>query len=766
MAWQSDKLKEAHKELVDKVVKDMEEGKVFFWDSQHFGRPARNIQSKKVNGKETRGYHGKNKFILGVTAMMKGYTDSRWGTYENIKAAGGQVRKGEKATLIELWLWDKPVRHKNPRTGKWETVYQKDDKGNFVLDRQGKKIPKMIHLDSPIVKGYPVFNVEQADGLKLEPEYQVTISEADRQVKMEVIISGSEAVIYNDQTDRNYYSPVKDEIHVMKREDFKTLSGYYSTVTHEIAHSTGAENRLNRENLTKGEGFGSVSYAKEELVAEMTSMFIAQEMDLKFDESHYENHAAYLQSWISVLRDNPDVERHFNTYRTALIEMPELRQNLLRKNQGLMDEQIVENCKEANEFCSREMQKMRAEESLYLEMHPEIQALNAKRAESFLYVAKKEDFKRLPSAYILSSRGMEEAGELMVAEKPGDYHAFRTGVGLRSDEVAFESPRPISSMADRHMPVHMALDIADQVAYINMLGKLRLEVKNTGPIMEGHAPSKLVYSGISAIDELARLKQQDLEAARLVKERRFIDRKVVEQQQILLTYGGEKLAEIAFEEGCGRLTGEALGLNRAAKENPEIAVVLSCALKMKGGADSSEIRALVNDEKVEMPSYEERRDKVLAARPNSHALNKDLYNYYERAALQDLTATTKEAVMAGMVKIMEADGLRPVKIANIARTNRDFKEELLPVKAHSFTKTKGENGKKGTTKATGKSAGQKLTMEEQADRAAREATKQEQKNLLKAAAKEAQKKKLSPKESLMQGMEVEKGQGKQRELSR
>ena len=54
MAWQSDKLKEAHKELVDKVIKDMEEGKVFFWDSQHFGRPPRNIQSKKVNGKETR----------------------------------------------------------------------------------------------------------------------------------------------------------------------------------------------------------------------------------------------------------------------------------------------------------------------------------------------------------------------------------------------------------------------------------------------------------------------------------------------------------------------------------------------------------------------------------------------------------------------------------------------------------------------------------------------------------------------------------------
>ena len=165
-----------------------------------------------------------------------------------------------------------------------------------------------------------------------------------------------------------------------------------------------------------------------------------------------------------------------------------------------------------------------------------------------------------------------------------------------------------------------------------------------------------------------------------------------------------------------------------------------------------------------MPSYEERRDKVLAARPNSHALNKDLYNYYERAALQDLTATTKEAVMAGMVKVMEKDGLRPVKIANIARTNRDFKEDLLPVKPHSFTR----NSKKptGVSKAAGKTAGQKLTMEEQADRAAKEATKKEQKNLLKAAAKEAQKKKLSPKESLMQGLEGEKAQGKQMEITR
>ena len=99
-------------------------------------------------------------------------------------------------------------------------------------------------------------------------------------------------------------------------------------------------------------------------------------------------------------------------------------------------------------------------------------------------------------------------------------------------------------------------------------------------------------------------------------------------------------------------------------------------------------------------------------------------------------ADTQEKVMAGMVNLMEDAGLRAVKIANIARTNPDFKPELLPER------------------------NSKLTMEEQADKAKR----QEQKNLLKAAVKEA--KELSPKERLLQGVETSKGQQKQRELVR
>lgn len=201
------------------------------------------------------------------------------------------------------------------------------------------------------------------------------------------------------------------------------------------------------------------------------------------------------------------------------------------------------------------------------------------------------------------------------------------------------------------------------MTFVNMLGKLKLEVENTGPVMEGHAPSKMTYCGISAIDIVAKLKQQHL----------------------TLSYDKEILADIIFEEGCGRLTKDALGLKKAAEASEELQAVLECAIKMKGGADSPDIRALLNDEPVELSGFEERKNKVLADKPNSHALNKDLYRYYEKATWQDFMADTKEKVMAGMVKLMEDAGLRAVKIANIARTNPDFKPELLPERNSKLT---------------------------------------------------------------------------------
>lgn len=305
MAWTSEAQRECHKELVDKVVKDMEQGKVFFWDKANYGHPPRNVKPRTDKGHEGEDarYHGKNIMLLTIAVMDKGYTDSRWGTYEAIKEMGGQVRKGELSTKIECWIWSKPKRAKDSK-GRWHTVYEKDAQGQYRLDRNGKKIPKMVRLEAPIVKTYCVFNAQQAEGLP--PEHVITIDEKDRSEKMETILKNSEAAISYDQCHENYYSKSEDEIHLMKREDFKTMDDFYATAVHEIAHSTGAENRLNRESLTKGEGFGSPTYAKEELCAEMASMFLAQEYGVKFDEDHYKNHAAYLHSWVEALKKDPD----------------------------------------------------------------------------------------------------------------------------------------------------------------------------------------------------------------------------------------------------------------------------------------------------------------------------------------------------------------------------------------------------------------------------------------------------------------------------
>lgn len=143
--------------------------------------------------------------------------------------------------------------------------------------------------------------------------------------ELELLIKNSEAAIYHDQTGANFYSPSDDTIHVVPQDEFNSIDQYYATVSHEIAHSTGAEHRLNR-NIKNV--FGTKDYAKEELRAEMASMFIQQEYNIRFDEKHYENHAAYLTSWAQVLKRDPnelyraarDAEKAVDYMKVRMIE--------------------------------------------------------------------------------------------------------------------------------------------------------------------------------------------------------------------------------------------------------------------------------------------------------------------------------------------------------------------------------------------------------------------------------------------------------------
>lgn len=281
--------------LVEKLIKDIKNGTPFFWDPGFFNSKPKNL-IQSLNGK-TKLYNGINAIRLMFSSYENGFTDSRWATFKQAEANGYKIKKGSKGTHIEYWQYVKDVLEINPKTGKKEPVYEIDPK-------TGEKRKQQVLLDHPLVKSYVVFNAEQIEGI--EKEVVPNFNHTDVVNSMENMIKNSEAPIYCDQKDRNYYSVNKDEIHVVPREIFNNIDEFYATVSHEIAHSTGAETRLNRDTVTNTDGFGGENYAKEELRAELTSLFIEQKYNIRFDDNHYKNHAAYLQSWIKVLQNDPN----------------------------------------------------------------------------------------------------------------------------------------------------------------------------------------------------------------------------------------------------------------------------------------------------------------------------------------------------------------------------------------------------------------------------------------------------------------------------
>lgn len=327
-----EKIQQQRNEMVKQIVEDIKAGKPFFWDSGHFGKYPRNLL-KALQGKD-QFYNGINNLKLTFTANRFGFKDSRWATFKQAQEAGAKIKKGAKGVHIEFWQYAKPIMEVNPKTGKKEQVY--------VIDEEtGKKVPAYAELEHPIVKSYVVFNAEQMEGI--EPEKIIKLSHEKTNEAMENMIKNSEAPVIFDQISTNYYEPSSDTIHVIPKEHFKSVDAFYATVSHEIAHSTGSEKRLNRVTLTTPSSFGSEIYAKEELRAELTSMFLAQKYSINFDKSHYENHTAYLQSWAKVLENNPNEIFKAASEAEKAMRYIEERMINIRTNELEVDDKKIDN---------------------------------------------------------------------------------------------------------------------------------------------------------------------------------------------------------------------------------------------------------------------------------------------------------------------------------------------------------------------------------------------------------------------------------------
>ncbi|WP_434779030.1 ArdC family protein [Neisseria sp. Ec49-e6-T10] len=226
-------------------------------------------------------YSGTNNLML----MMQMYDDPRWMTYKQAQSVDAQVRKGEKGVgLIRL------ITHVEKT--------KRDEQNKPVLDADGNTVKEYAVLPQPIIKSFTVFNGEQIEGI---PEYDRKPVQYDWEPseKAEAILLASKARIDVHPLYHPSYNPDSDMINLPEKGQFPSQEFYYATALHELGHWTGHPSRMDRDLTGK---FGSENYAKEELRAEITSLMLSRELGLPHDIGQ---HAAYVQSWIQVLKDDP-----------------------------------------------------------------------------------------------------------------------------------------------------------------------------------------------------------------------------------------------------------------------------------------------------------------------------------------------------------------------------------------------------------------------------------------------------------------------------
>lgn len=246
--------------------------------------------TNNISGKD---YKGINRFHLMRSARKHGFSDHRWITYNQMKAANeanGEplyiLEKGSKATKIEFHQWITPEEAKE----RMERQKAKGVEDEMIVKREDGY---WVH------KYYNVFNAQQFVRF---PELE-QLSEDVKNAMLDSALENSEAPIHYDQMDKNYYMPAKDEIHLVRKEYWEDKQKLYATALHEMAHSTGHSSRLNRPIENE---FGTKEYALEELKADFASTILFQTYGLEQTEEQKKNSLAYLKHWYKILKEDPN----------------------------------------------------------------------------------------------------------------------------------------------------------------------------------------------------------------------------------------------------------------------------------------------------------------------------------------------------------------------------------------------------------------------------------------------------------------------------
>ncbi|MEB2346067.1 MAG: zincin-like metallopeptidase domain-containing protein [Deltaproteobacteria bacterium] len=217
-------------------------------------------------------YRGINLLVLGC----QGYESPLWLTFRQVNQVGGRVRAGERGTPVLLWKW--PER---------------------IADTEDAREPRR---SAPLVRYYRVWNLLQIEGVEAPALVASPIVTVRTSADSVVSVMPAPPEIRHDGGARAFYRPSTDSIHLPPREAFRDAAGYQATLFHELVHSTGHPTRLARPAVTDGALFGDHAYSEEELVAEIGAAYLCAHVGIA--ERTLENSAAYVASWLRVLRDD------------------------------------------------------------------------------------------------------------------------------------------------------------------------------------------------------------------------------------------------------------------------------------------------------------------------------------------------------------------------------------------------------------------------------------------------------------------------------
>lgn len=265
--------KNAYQVVTDKIIALLETGKIPWRQPWSEGAGLGDNQNLMTQHQ----YKGVNALLTGC----QGYLDPYWLTYRQAQELGGTVKKGEKGTPIVFFKFG-VKEESDGEEKKWAMA-----KYSVAFNVAQCEIPGLDKiLDKQRAK-------RKADRIQFTPLE-----------RCEKVLKGFETLPKIQHVEqRAYYRPATDTVNMPKQVSFESIEKYYAVLFHELTHSTGAENRLNRNGITEKNFFGSHEYSKEELVAEMGAAFLCHHTGI--DTVTIENSAAYIHSWLRRLKDDP-----------------------------------------------------------------------------------------------------------------------------------------------------------------------------------------------------------------------------------------------------------------------------------------------------------------------------------------------------------------------------------------------------------------------------------------------------------------------------